>query len=142
MKTIKSSFFLLIALFWLTCHAHAADLTVNIAGAKSTQGKIACALYAVETGFPFDTSKATTQLVPVALGGSICKFTDLKQGTYAVGIVHDLNGNERVDTNIFGVPQESWAVSNNVSHKLRAPTFSEASFKIEQNIEINLRLVH
>jgi uncharacterized protein (DUF2141 family) len=142
MKRITSSLLLVAASQWLTCSASGADLTIKVAGTKQLNGKIACALYDGESGFPFDTSKAMTQLVAVTPGMSICKFTEIKPGTYAVGVVHDLNGNERVDTNIFGVPQESWAVSNNISHRLRAPTFAEASFKIEQNLEINLRLVH
>ena len=32
-------------------------------------------------------------------------YVDLPSGNYAVGIFHDVNGNNRLDTNLFGVPR-------------------------------------
>jgi uncharacterized protein (DUF2141 family) len=122
--------------------AQAVELTVKITGPKSTLGKMGCALFASADGFPFDTSKANAQVVPVDAATTTCLFSNIAVGTYAVGVVHDLNGNEKVDKNFLGVPTESWAVSNNISHLLRAPTFEEAAFKLDGNLQINLRLVH
>jgi uncharacterized protein (DUF2141 family) len=47
-----------------------------------------------------------------------------------VAIVHDTNGNGRVDTNLVGLPTEQWGVSRNVRHGLRAPRFHDASIKL------------
>jgi uncharacterized protein (DUF2141 family) len=127
---------------YLSPAAQAVELTVKITGPKSTLGKMGCALFASADGFPFDKSKANAQVVPVDAIITTCVFSNIATGTYAVGVVHDLNGNEKVDKNLFGVPTESWAVSNNISHRLRAPTFEEAAFKIDGNLQINLRLVH
>jgi uncharacterized protein (DUF2141 family) len=55
---------------------------------------------------------------------------DYPEGSYAVSIGHDLNGNKRVDTNFIGLPTEQWGVSNNARPSLRAPRFDEAVFKV------------
>jgi uncharacterized protein (DUF2141 family) len=57
-------------------------------------------------------------------------FSDLAPGTYAVSTLHDENGNGKMDTNVFGIPREGWAVSNNVVTHTHAPSFEQASFEI------------
>jgi uncharacterized protein (DUF2141 family) len=141
-KKITAIFASVATFSYTSSAAQAVELTVKITGSKSTLGKMGCALFASADGFPFDKSKAIAQVVPVDAIMTTCVFLNVVAGTYAVGVVHDLNGNEKVDKNFLGVPTESWAVSNNISHRLRAPTFEEAAFKLDGNLQINLRLVH
>jgi uncharacterized protein (DUF2141 family) len=122
--------------------AHALELSVKVIGSKTKEGKIGCALFLNANGFPHDNTRATRRLAEVNLDGSTCVFANLVPGTYAVAVVHDMNGNEKVDTNLFGLPIEAWAVSNNVALRLRAPRYDEAAFKLEKDIQIELRLIH
>ncbi len=62
--------------------------------------------------------------------GVTCRYSDVPEGSYAVSIGHDLNGNRRVDANFIGLPTEQWGVSNNARPNLRAPRFDEAMFKL------------
>ncbi|WP_201341512.1 DUF2141 domain-containing protein [Abyssogena phaseoliformis symbiont] len=61
--------------------------------------------------------------------------------TYALSIFHD-EDNNTLGTNFFGAPNEGYGFSNNVIGNFGKPTFSEASFVINDNKEtINLDVV-
>ncbi len=108
----------------------AADLVIRITGISEPLGEVGCALYANATGFPMDRATARGQWRPADAGGVTCRFPDVPEGTYAVSIVHDRNGNKRVDRNFVGMPTEQWGVSNNARPRMRAPTFEEARFTV------------
>lgn len=121
-----------------------ADLVVNVAGLKSADGYLGCALFAESLAerFPLDLSKATTQRAPARAGSMRCEFAGLPAGRYAVSASHDVNGNGRPDRNFVGLPTEPWAVSNNVRPGLRAPRFAEAALQLaaDEVKQIELRL--
>ena len=45
--------------------------------------------------------------------GSVTYRYELPPGTYAIGIFHDANLNNRLDNYFFGVPREQYGFSNN-----------------------------
>jgi uncharacterized protein (DUF2141 family) len=110
--------------------AVAAELVVRITGLSEPLGQVGCSLFAGPAGFPMDTSGARQVWQAADAKGVICRYSDLPEGSYAVSIGHDLNGNKRVDTNFIGMPTEQWGVSNNARPSLRAPRFDEAVFKV------------
>lgn len=119
-----------IAALQFALSAGAAEVTVRVAGPLPANGSIGCALYSTAAGFPMDSSGARMQWLPARADGVTCSFDDVPHGVYAVSVVHDLNGNRRVDTNVFGLPKEAWGVSNNARPALRAPRFDEAAFEV------------
>jgi uncharacterized protein (DUF2141 family) len=108
----------------------AAQVVVRVSGLSEPLGQVGCSLFADAVGFPMDTSAARSQWLPANVAGVTCRFSDVAEGTYAVSIGHDLNGNKRVDTNFIGLPTEQWGVSNNARPSMRAPRFDEAAFKV------------
>lgn len=110
--------------------AGAAELVVRITGLSEPLGQVGCSLFAGPAGFPMDNSGARQLWQAADSKGVTCRFSDVPEGTYAVSIGHDLNGNKRVDTNFIGLPTEQWGVSNNARPSLRAPRFDEALFKV------------
>ena len=119
-------------------------LTVRVTGARNTKGKIGVTLFQNAQGFPDDTSKAIRQesvgIDPKTMSAQVI-FKDLPQGTFAISVLHDENGNGKMDKNLVGMPKEGYGASNNPSKKRRAPTFDEAKFSLnasEQTIEITL----
>lgn len=107
------------------------ELEVRVTGEPGAAGVIGCALYAGEGGFPMDSSRAAMIWLPWKAEGVRCRFAGLLDGTYAVSVMNDENGNRKVDTNFVGMPLEAWGASNNVRPALRAPRFSEAAFRVE-----------
>jgi uncharacterized protein (DUF2141 family) len=119
-----------LCLVAFTSASGAAELVVRIGGLTEPPGQVGCSLFASAGGFPVETGSARVTWVTADAKGATCRFTDVKEGNDALSIVHDLNGNKRVDTNVLGMPTEPWGVSNNVRHSLRAPRFQESSFKV------------
>jgi uncharacterized protein (DUF2141 family) len=122
--------------------AFAADILVNVSGISEARGSIGCALFPDRSGFPMDNSGARALWLPADPRGVSCRYTDLPDGTYAVSVSHDLNGNRRTDTNFLGIPTEAWGVSNNARPTMRAPRFEEAAFTVSggRSVTIDVRL--
>ncbi len=121
--------------------AFAAGVTVNVNGLSKPYGELGCSLFKNPEGFPMDGQLAQTVWISVSKPSLNCEFKNLTAGTYAISIVHDQNKNRKVDTNLFGIPQEQWGVSNNVRPLMRAPKFSEANFVIAGDAdELNLTI--
>jgi uncharacterized protein (DUF2141 family) len=139
MKTILLPVVLLAAVA-APLPAFAADVVarITVGGAKAGTGRIGCSLYSGARGFPMDNSGAVAQWHPADGGPVTCRFTGVADGTYAVAVSHDLNGNSVVDTNFLGVPTEGWGVSGNVRPKLRAPKFDEAAFRVADGRDVQL----
>lgn len=121
----------------------AAEVVVRISGLSEPLGQVGCSLFAGAAGFPMDNAKARVTWQAADAKGVTCRFADVPEGSYAVSIGHDLNGNQRVDTNFVGLPTEQWGVSNNARPSLRAPRFEEAVFKVAadaKEVVINIKV--
>jgi uncharacterized protein (DUF2141 family) len=64
----------------------------------------------------------------------------LAPGTYAVTVYIDVNGNGRLDKNMFGAPKEPFGVSNNVVPKLSAPALDACLFELKDSKTIQIKL--
>jgi uncharacterized protein (DUF2141 family) len=111
--------------------AHAAELVIRVTGLEKPLGNVGCSLFAGPLGFPMDNATARVMWQAADTKGVTCRYSDVPEGSYAVSIGHDLNGNKRVDTTFVGLPTEQWGVSGNVRPRLRAPRFDEAAFKVD-----------
>lgn len=127
---------LLAAAVWVfPIAASATELVVRVTGVTAPTGRIGCSLFTGPAGFPMDTTGMRVVWLPADPKGVSCRFADVPSGAYAVAIVHDTNGNGRVDTNLVGLPTEQWGVSRNVRPALRAPRFDEASIRLAAGAE-------
>lgn len=106
-------------------------LVVSVSGLKHTEGQIGILLFDKGEGFPSSREKAVREmLLPINQDELSHVFTDLPFGEYAVSVMHDENGNNQLDTNLFGIPTEGNGVSNNVKSWLGPPKFKQAAFKV------------
>ena len=122
--------------------AAAGELLVRVSGIASAAGEIGCSLFPAGAGFPMDHRTARQVWTPADTQGVSCRFADVGEGRWAVAVSHDLNGNRKVDTNLFGLPTEAWGVSNNARPALRAPRFDEAAFKVtaDQPVALDIKV--
>ena len=110
--------------------SNAAEVVVRLTGLSEPLGQVGCSRFAGPAGFPRDSSGARQMWQAADAKGVTCRFSDVPEGTYAVSIGHDVNGNKRVDTNFVGMPTEQWGASNNARPNMRSPRFDEAMFKV------------
>ena len=127
---------MLIAIVWggvaYTQSASASSaIRVSVEGVRNNSGQVGILLFSQAKGFPSDHSAAIRQVMLPARKGKVeAVFEGLPPGTYAIAVMHDENKNQKIDTNMLGIPKEGYGVSNNVKNLLRAPRFEEAAFQL------------
>ncbi len=109
--------------------APVADLDIAIAGLRDHKGELRLCLTANPRKFPscVGDPRAIARSVPATqtrLG-----FAALPQGDWAVAVIHDANGNAKLDT-LMGIPREGFGFSNNPTIRFGAPSFSAARFTL------------
>ena len=114
------------------------QIIVSVSGVPSDEGTVNCGLFPSEKGFPMDPTAATQVRIDATRGEVECRFDMLTAGRYAIAVSHDGNENGETDTNFFGIPKEAWGVSNNVRPLMRAPTFDEAVFSLQEGEALNI----
>lgn len=125
----KLLFLLSFISFSLNTFAQNQELKVQIDGIRSENGTIILNLFNSEKGFPEDASSAYTwKRAAIKDRKAEIVFKDLQPGTYAIAILHDENGNNRMEKNFLGIPREGFAFSNNYKPLISSPSFREASF--------------
>lgn len=86
--------------------------------------------------------KAVKRLMqPITNKQVVIELNDLAAGQYSVRVFHDENDNKKLDTGMFGIPKESWGMSNNVKAIMGPPDFNESLFwlKGDTSLEIVLK---
>jgi len=109
--------------------AQNASLEVTVKNIKGTKGTIRIGLFTKEADFLKNATKGKV----VDANGSEVKvvFEDLPAGDYAVSVIHDENGNEKLDTKAMGIPKEGFAFGNNAMGMFGPPSFDDAKVKLE-----------
>ena len=118
-------------------------LRVVVAGVDSRPGNLVVRLYDSADDW-LETDGAIQTVVIEPAKRAAVSFEGLKPGAYAVSVVHDENGNQKMDLAFFPVPHivEGGGVSNDVRPKLGPPRFADAVFEFrppEQSITITVR---
>lgn len=65
-------------------------------------------------------------------------FSNVPDGTYALFVIHDANGNGKMDTNFLGIPKEGYGASKNKLPFAAAPKFEANKFVVAGNTTIQL----
>lgn len=94
--------------------AQAADLTIAIGGATAA-GAVRAMLFGDAASFERKAGGLASFTAQPQAGRAAATFHDLPPGRYAVAAFQDGNDNERLDTNLFGIPSEPYGLSNDTS---------------------------
>lgn len=126
-------------LFSTACNA--SGLTVTIGNLRSNSGQVLICIFTADGSdkleFP-DCVKGhgvRYAQAPISGGKVVMTFNGLKDGVYAIAIVHDENGNGKMDTNFLGIPAEGVGVSTN-SRVFGKPSFEQGQFSIKGNTAV------
>jgi uncharacterized protein (DUF2141 family) len=120
-------------------------ITVRVTGFRGTKGALVCRLFRSREGFPAKPAEGMQKSAPIRVDATTetptgsCNFADLPDGTYAVTVFHDENGNGKLDTNFIGIPSEGVGVSNN-HRRLGRPTWEDARFVVNKDVSIEIAL--
>jgi uncharacterized protein (DUF2141 family) len=119
-------------LLWTSLIGASAPGSIDAAveGLRSGKGQVIVCLTMRPDHFPdcHDDPQARRLTVPTEQAGKL-RFTDLPTGGYAIALIHDENGNNKLDT-MFGIPKEGFGFSRNPVIRFGAPKFAAARFDV------------
>ena len=120
------------------------NLTVRVEGISKAVGMIGVSLYNSPKGYPTRIEHAyESQWIELEVGQTSIdgEFEGIPFGKYAVSVVHDENGNKRLDMGPMGFPTEGVGFSNGQKIVMSVPKFSNSTISLtemSQNIVIKL----
>ena len=115
------------------------EVSVHVTGIEQQKGEIFAGLYDASTWTGDNFLSAAH--VAVTGGEATLHLTAPGPGRYAVKMFHDLDGSGTLSKNLFGIPVEPYAFSNNAAGRMGPPAFGTAAFPVgatgaQQEIQI------
>lgn len=108
--------------------APAGRLDVDVEGLRNASGQVRLCLTRNPDHFPnCKTDPAALRLAVAAGAVGRLAFADLPSGDYALSVIHDENGNRKLDT-FARIPREGFGFSRNPAIRLGPPRFADARF--------------
>lgn len=108
-----------------------AMVELQLSGLRSSRGMVRICLTADKRYFPNCTNDPEARHLTVATTQAThLRFDALPVGRYALSVIHDENGNGKLDTRL-GVPREGFGFSNNAKALFGPPSFRSASFAVQ-----------
>lgn len=131
---------------WAPPSPSGGSIAVHITGKTSRQGVVRLALFGTEADFNERKRPVLMQTIdPQRVDQVQFELTNVAAGQYVVAVYHDINGNNRLDENLLGIPREPYGFSVEPLTKWRAPRWEEVSFRHTgrpQELKIALRTWH
>ena len=140
MKTVLLTFLFIISSFFsaVSQEKETIELTIEVTITKHQKGDILVALYNNKEDYMKKTYKSAK--VTVKKGKAILKFKGIEKGNYAFSLFHDVNSNEKLDKNFFGIPKEPYAFSNNEKGSFGPPKYKKAMFTVEEDKHLTVSI--
>ncbi|WEK44240.1 MAG: DUF2141 domain-containing protein [Candidatus Sphingomonas colombiensis] len=110
--------------------APVAPLDLSFTNLRSDKGMVRICITIVPKNFPAcrDEQHAVTRSIPAATRH--LRIEGLPAGDYAVAVIHDENGNGKLDT-FAGIPREGFGFSRNPAIGFGPPSFAAARFTLD-----------
>jgi uncharacterized protein (DUF2141 family) len=109
-----------------------AALGLRIADFASDRGQALVALYRGPQGFPREAQRAVwREALRIERREVRVTIDTLSPGRYAVALVHDENGDFKLNTGLFGIPREGFGASRDAPVRFGPPRFQDAVFELK-----------
>ncbi len=126
----------------LSLNASALEVTVSVDGLKSDRGALVVSVYDSAEHWLSDNTvlRQRLELSPGAQDELQRIPLTLEQGSYAISVYHDANGNGELDANFIGIPKEPVGLSNGHRPKFGPPKFDKARLRIDADQYVAITL--
>lgn len=120
------------------------SLTVEVNHLRNNEGSVVFALYNRDDAFPDEHYKKyfKKMIGKIENGNASVTFKDLREGKYAVSILHDEDNDGKIKKG-FILPKEGIGFSNYQSIGIgNKPKFNKASFNLESDLKIMVKMIY
>ncbi|WP_241233588.1 DUF2141 domain-containing protein [Altericroceibacterium xinjiangense] len=109
----------------------AAKVGVTVTGLRSAQGVVLACLSSAPDRFPDCREEQGDYrlTIPAAQAGTF-DFYGVPPGRYAIALLHDENGNGKVDRALRMIPREGFGFSRDAPVRFGPPRFDTAAFQV------------
>lgn len=122
----------------------ASDVSATVTGLRSSRGQVLACLTTRPDAFPDCEKDPEAHTLTVPAGERVTlDFGQVHPGRYAVSLVHDENGNGKLDTRLM-IPREGFGFSRDAPVRMGPPKFDRAAFPVEDEavqLEIRMRYI-
>lgn len=106
-----------------------APVEIEVTKLRSAKGALRICLTSDPGNFPACTDDADALKRSIPATQRTIRFEALPLGGYAAAVIHDENGNRKLDT-VLGIPREGFGFSRNPGIRMGPPRFSAARFAL------------
>ena len=110
------------------------NIAIDVEGLRNRRGNLLVCITANPAAFPDcrrDPAATRARIgVDTLTAGQPLRLDVRGGGEYAIAIIHDENGNDRLDT-LFAMPREGFGFSRNPAIGFGPPRFSAAAFPVD-----------
>lgn len=100
-----------------------------LTGLRSSAGEVRVCVWHEGKGFPDCRKGQDVRMLSAPAAPEVRLAVEgLAPGSYAVSVIHDENGNRRLDKNMIGIPTEGVGFSHNPGLTFGPPAFAKARF--------------
>lgn len=119
----------------------AATVTVAVTDLRSAKGQILACLTTRADAFPDCEKDPLARKLKVPATAEVhLDFGTVPPGQYAVSLVHDENGNGKLDTRLM-IPREGYGFSRDAPVHMGPPKFDRAAFAVDtENVRLVVRM--
>ncbi len=141
MRTLRSRSMYLLAILlvsgppvWAEEEAtNGTSVVVVVTGLRNSEGQVIVSLYGSGAGFPGgEEGIVATRRTRIENARAQCTFDNVAPGGYAIAVIHDEDANDKLKTNIVGMPKEGTGASNNPKSRFGPPKWDDAKFLVEE----------
>jgi uncharacterized protein (DUF2141 family) len=111
------------------------EVRATVTGLRSANGQVLACLTQSPTRFPNCARDPDARRLIVPAGTRVdLDFGAVPAGTYAIALVHDENGNGKLDKRLI-MPAEGFGFSRDAKVRMGPPKFAEAAFAVRNGTE-------
>jgi uncharacterized protein (DUF2141 family) len=129
MKRLRLAPLPMLAPLLMGAAPHGGAVSVTVTDLRSSAGKVMACLAHEAESFPRCHSGKDRALVLPAGEATRFRFDDVPPGRYAIALLHDENGNGRIDKALM-IPREGFGFSQNARIRMGPPDFGDAAFEV------------
>ncbi len=114
----------------LTAQSDGAEVEIQLQGLRNANGLVRLCLTRNPAHFPqCDGDPAAVKHSAPARSAASIRLRGISPGVYALAVIHDENGNGRLDK-FMAIPREGFGFSRNPRIRMGPPRFDEVRFPI------------